>query len=136
METWICAGVGIRDSVIYPHLNLAKCRQEIQKILPDEQISQNRFDLSDYMYGSPFDNLGEFLTYFDDTDTITYGDNGNGESFFYYTRSFPWEHTWNEPRTIEEVHRRIVDAVSKVCDLSREEIDALIEDDIYEEGYG
>lgn len=134
---WICAGIGLRESVIRPHLNMEKCRAEIQKQLPDERISQNHFRLDDYIdWGEPFYGLSDFLTYLDDTNTLTYGDNGNGETFFYYVRSYPWEHVKNEPQSIDEVHSRIIDAVFKVCDLSRDEIDALIEDDIYEEGWG
>ena len=136
METWICAGVGLRSSVIYPHLNQKKCREELKKLIPAEDIQHNRFDLEDYLDGSPYYGLGDFLTMLDDTDTITCGDNGNGETFFYYVRSYPWQRLPNEPQTLKEVHERIIDAVSRVCDLSRKEIDALIEDDIYEEGWG
>lgn len=136
VETWICSGIGLRSSVIYPYLDMNKCREVIQTQLPEETVPRNRFNLDDYIDGSPYYGLGDFLTALDDTDTITYGDNGNGEQFFYYVRSYPWEHLPNEPKTLGEVHERIIDAVSKVCNLSREKIDSLIEDDIYEEGWG
>lgn len=136
MEVWVCEGIGLRSSAIYPHLDMNKCCMEIQKQLSGVEISRNRFDLDDFLCCDPYCGLGDFLASLDDTNTMTYGDNGNGETFFYYTRCYPWEQLWNEPKSIDDVHQRIIRAVSKVCNLSPDEIDKLIEDDIYEEGYG
>lgn len=136
MDFWVCEGIGVRSSVIWPLLDMSKCREAVKKLIPDEDIPYNNFSLDDYMDGNPFYGLGDFLAQLDDTTTISYGDNGNGETFFIYNRSYPWEHFKNEPDSIDEVHRRIINAISKVCNLSKDEIDLLIEDDIYEEGWG
>lgn len=134
---WICQGIGIRTNELYSFLNKDKCVSEILRQLPDEQIdASNYFDIDDYFYGEPFENMGDLLCHVDDTDSMTYGDNGDGEYFFYYIPSYPWERRENEPESIEEVHNRIYLAVQKLCDISREEVEELIDDDIYEYGCG
>ena len=37
-----------------------------------------------------------------------------------------------ESKTIQEVHEIIIDAVLLVCDMTREQVENLIDDDIYE----
>lgn len=80
--------------------------------------------------------LRMFFYFCDDTDSLTYGDNGNGESYFYYPPSYPWERTENEPSSIAEVHERVIKAVLRLCDMTREQVEALIDDDIYDYGCG
>lgn len=38
--------------------------------------------------------------------------------------------------SIAEVHERIIDAVQCICDLSRTQIEDMIDDDIYDYGCG
>lgn len=104
--------------------------------LPGEEISEDGFDIDDYLYGEPFENLADVFTFCDDTDSLTYGDNGDGESYFYYPPSYPWERTENEPSSIVEVHERVIKAVLRLCDMTREQVEALIDDDIYDYGCG
>lgn len=42
----------------------------------------------------------------------------------------------NEPSSIAEVHERIISAVLRLCDMSREKIEEIIDDDIYDYGCG
>lgn len=133
---WMNQGVGIRASQLYPHLNSHKCYVAVCQQLQDEEIDENEFELEDYLYGEPFQNLGDFMCHLDNTNVMTYGDNGDGEYYFYYAPSYPWERLDNEPLSLTEVHERIVDAVVKVTDLTRKQADALIDDDIYEYGCG
>ena len=37
-----------------------------------------------------------------------------------------------EPKTLQKVHEIIIDAVLLVCDMTREQVENLIDDDIYE----
>lgn len=67
---------------------------------------------------------------------ITYGGDGEGGYYFYYPPSMPWELREDDPKTIDEVHRRIVTAVQKVTDLSEAEIEEMIDDDLYVVGIG
>ena len=133
---WVCEGIGIKTDDIYNFLDKKKCIDVIKQQFPDEEVpSELDFDIDDYMYGKLFDNLGDFLCHCDDTNTFTYGDNGEGEYYFYYAPSFPWYRQSNEPKSIEEVHDRIVAAVQRVCNMSRDEIENIIDDNLYEEGW-
>lgn len=136
MSYWMCEGIGIRTNDLYPFLNAEKCIKVIKEQLPDEEIDEETFDIDEYFYGEPFQNLGELLCLVDDTDTLTYGDNGDGEYYFYYIRSYPWERKDNEPQSIEEVYERIIAAVIRLCDISSDAIRALVDEDIYDYGCG
>lgn len=145
---WMIEGVGIDTDKIRPHLNQDKLLDLLAEQLPKEddvlELIQLREDtgkcpelnIDDYLYGQPFDNFADLLTHCDDTDTITYGDDGDGGCYFYYPPSMPWELREDDPKTIEEVHRRIIIAVQKVTDLSETEIDELIDDELYVVGIG
>ena len=133
---WMCEGIGIRTNDLYPFLNERKCINAIKEQLPDEEIDADDFDIDDYFYGEPFQNLGDLLCHVDDTNSLTYGDNGDGEYYFYYTPSYPWDRGENEPSSIAEVHERIISAVLRLCDMSREKIEEIIDDDIYDYGCG
>lgn len=137
MDYFICQGVGILAEELLPFLNKQKCIEIIKKEYPDEEVSEADFDIEDYFHGAPFANLAELLTFCDDTNTITYGDTGGcGTSYFYYIPSYPWERTENEPQSVDEVHERIIDAVLKLCDMPREQIEDMINDEIYDVGCG
>lgn len=133
---WMCEGIGIRTNDLYPFLNERKCIEIIREQLPDEKINEDDFDIDDYFYGEPFENLGDLLCHVDDTNTLSYGDNGDGECYFYYTPSYPWNRTNNEPESINDVHKRIISAVIRLCDMGADEIEAIIDDDIYDYGCG
>lgn len=81
-------------------------------------------------------DLGDLLCYCDDTDSLTFCDDGVGNEYFYYPPSLPWHRTDAEPDSAEEVHRRIIKAVQKLTNLTDAEIDAMIDDDLYEVGCG
>lgn len=133
---WTCEGVGIRTNELYPFLNKQKCIETIRKQVPDKEIEEDDFDIDEYFFGEVFDNLGDMLCHVDDTNTLTYGDNNEGEYYFYYPPSYPWDRRENEPESIEEVHERIIAAVLQLCDMDRQEIEAIIDDSIYDYGCG
>lgn len=133
---WICEGIGIYTDDIFGELDTKKCIKFLKEQLPDEEIDEEEFDIDDYLWGEPFDNLGDVLCHCDDSNTLTYGDNGDGEHYFFYTTSYPWERRENEPTSIEEVHNRIIAAVQKLCNLTSDQIEKLIRDDLYEYGCG
>lgn len=133
---WWNEGIGIRVDNIYPFLDKQKCIAEIKAQLPDEEIEEETFDIDDFLYGEVFENLGDFLCHVDDSNLMTWGDTGDGEYFFFYTPSYPWERRENEPSSIQEVHEHIIKAVQRICDMSAEEIEAIIDNDIAEVGCG
>lgn len=141
---WMIEGVGIDTDKIEPFLHKEKLAQMLLKQLPDDEelleMSVNKkydgLDVREFLYGNPFENLGDLLTHCDDTDSITYGDDGESGSYFYYPPSMPWHRTETEPCTLEEVHRRIIKAIQVVTNLSAAEIEAMIDDDLYVVGVG
>ena len=141
---WMIEGVGINTDKIEESINKEKLAAMLLEQLPDDELvldiikkkAYDRLDVRDFLCGEPFDNLGDLLTHCDDTDSITYGDDGEGASYFYYPPSMPWHHTENEPETLEEVHRRIIRAVQTITDLSGEEIEAMIDNELYVVGIG
>lgn len=135
MVYWMNEGIGVSDDKLYPHLDKQKCFKFISDELPNLEIENNNFDLDDYMY-DPYMNLGDFMCHVDDTGLMSFGDNGNGTSYFLYSPSYPWQRRANEPQSIQEVHDIIVRAIMKVTNLTAEDADKLIDDDIYEYGCG
>lgn len=141
---WMIEGIGIDTDKIEPFLNKEKLARMLLEQLPDdeelasiiENKQYNELDVNDFLYGEPFNNLADLLTHCDDTDSITYGDDGDGGAYFYYPPSMPWHRTDNEPDTIEEVHRRIITAVQVIADLTDDEIETMINDDLYVVGIG
>lgn len=141
---WMIEGIGIDVEKLRPHLNKRKLINFLVKQYPEEKEVLHwkgrrdikEFDIDDYLHGDLFDNLADLLTHCDDTDTLTWGDDGDGGVYFYYPPSMPWHRRDNEPKSQEEVHERIVDAVMVITDLSEAEIEKLIDDDIYAMGCG
>jgi len=141
---WMIAGVGIDVDKVKPHLNNEKLAQFLAEQLPDDEIvieiiekeAYSDLDINDFMYGEPFDNLGDILAHCDGSNSLSYGDDGESGAYLYYPPSLPWERTENDPDTLEEVHRRIIKAVQCVTDLSEEKIEEMIDDDLYVVGIG
>ena len=137
MIYWMCQGIGVRTNDLYPYLDNKKCIAVIKSQIQDVDIDEeDSFDIDEFFWGEPFENLGDLLCHVDDTDTMTWGDNGDGEHYFYYVPSYPWERKENEPISIQEVHERIIDAVLRLCNMTRKEVEALIDNDIYDYGCG
>lgn len=135
-QYWICEGIGIRANRLFLHLNAEKCIALVKEQLGNgfEEPSVEQFNIHDYLYGYLFEDIADMLCQCDDTHTLTFGDSGDGECFFYYPPSYPWSRNKNEPTSIEEVHKRIKKAVLRICDLSDAEIESMIDDDLYEVG--
>lgn len=49
MSYWICEGIGIRTNQLRPFLNTQKCIQLLKEQLPGEEISEDGFDIDDYL---------------------------------------------------------------------------------------
>ena len=130
---WMCEGIGVRTNKLLPHLNADKCIKLIKNEFGDEFINNEKeFNINDYIHGEPFENLAIMLCHCDDTNVLTCRDAENDEYFLCYTPSYPWERRTNEPTSIEEVREIIKDAVQRICNLTREEIETMIDDDIFE----
>lgn len=121
-------GFGIATEDIEPYLDEQKCITELKRLLPDEEINPETFlleNLSDYMYGEPFDDFGDFLCQMDDTGMLTYS-SASGYSYCYYPPSYPWEMSSGEPASEAEVHEIIANALNRVCNISKDEVCRLV----------
>ena len=133
---WSLQGVGLNADDVKPYLNKQKCIDLYRKIYPDEEIDLTDIDDEDFLFRDMFDNIGDLLWCADTSDTLSYSCNGYGEWFFLYEPSFPWNRSANEPGSLEEAHKLLIDAVVCVCDLSRDEVEKMIDNDLYEYGFG
>lgn len=155
MSYWMIEGIGIAADKVYPHLDGKKVAWLLHEQFTDDEriaeiVNSGRYEnlnlnpcvyldagvnLEDFFHGKCFDGgLGDLLCHCDGTDTLTFCDDGVGNEYFYYPPSMPWHRTDTEPDSAEEVHRRIIKAVQKVANLTDAEIDAMIDDDLYEVG--
>lgn len=133
---WINEGIGVKASIIYPYLDKHKCFVAVSNQLPDEEIEEDSFDIEDFFYGDPFEHLGEFMYCLDKSDTFTYATGEEGESYCLYPPSYPWDRKWNEPDSITEVHKRLVKIILQITNLTEQQAESLIDDNIYEVGCG
>ena len=92
-------------------------------------------EFEDFVDGE-YMNVAEAFCACDETGFMTFGDDGDGGCYFIYPPKYPWQCKENEPKSIDEVHKIIKDAVHKLCDISDEELEYLIDNDIYEYGCG
>ena len=138
LDCWGVKGVGIVADRIEPYLDVDKCINLIREQMNDEIVPEkDNFDIRDYLYGNVFENLGDLLCACDDTNTFTWDGGGNDTPcYFLYPPQYPWECQENEPDSIQEVHRRIIAAVQKVCNMSESDIEKLIDDDINDVYWG
>lgn len=88
------------------------------------------------MYGDFFECVGDFLSRLDENGVLSYGDNGDGNSFCYYAPTYPWYIGENDPTSLLEARELVKNVVRKVCDIDEETLDKLIDNDIYEYGCG
>lgn len=144
MCEWVVEGIGICTDKIEPFIDKEKLAYKLFEQLPEdnelaaliEAKSFNKLDVDNYMFGCPFENMADVLCHFDDTDTLSYSSDGEGAYYFYYPPSMPWHRKETEPESAEEVHRRIIKAVKKITDLSDDEIDNMIDDELFVIGFG
>lgn len=144
MSYWMIEGVGLNADDVAPHINKEKAVRFFLEQLPEESdladmIAANdysSFDIEEYYYGNGFESLADVLCHCDETDSLTFGDDGDGGAYFYYPPSMPWHHTRNEPQSEQEVIDRIIKAVQKITDMTEEEIKKIINNDLYVVGCG
>ena len=148
MEYWAISGIGLEVTRFLPFISKDKLMNFLKDELPDDK--QVRSLLQSQMFrvlpvseivrlelcSSIFDNPADMFTYCDDTNCLTYDGNGEGDWYLYYPPSMPWQLTENEPDSVEEVHHRIIAAISRLVDLALSEIESQIDDELNVIGCG
>lgn len=138
---WMIEGIGLIANDIAHRIDRAKAAKFLHEQFPERQDADEVCRSKDFGadaicdYGG-FDNFADVLCHCDETDTLTYGDDGEGVCYFYYPPSMPWHRVANEPDSEEEVVKRIIRAVQKITDMSRSEIREQINFDLYAVGCG
>lgn len=113
---WMIEGIGLCASSLEPHLSKEKVVRFLHKQLPNnekiaELVRTGNFDgldlegltcawdrpygtgsvsLRDILYSFFDGRIGDLLAHCDDTDTLTFCDDGDGNEYFYY------EVTWED----------------------------------------
>lgn len=147
MNCWLIEGIGINADDIIPYVNNKKLvktlfdyysnNDDLKNIIKNESYTDFTAEqlIEDYVF--IFSNsLAEFLYLCDDTDFLVFCSDGEGSTYLYYQPTMPWERADNEPKSVEEVHEIIINIVQKVTDLSSQEIENLIDDELYVVGCG
>lgn len=138
VEYWMIEGVGVCVSDLRPCINTDKFLNFLKEQRLDEPIPEDE-DVESYIDDciEGLDGLGNVFCLCDATATLTYCDNGDGDDYLYYPPSMPWERSENEPETLEEVHKALVNAIQHLTDLTVDEIENdLINDNLYVYGCG
>lgn len=139
---WAIIGIGIETSKIIPYINKRRLFEFIRKQncfnnkMSSTMFFDNSADVEDAVFNCGFDSIADVLCHCDDTDTLTYSEDGQRNWYFYYPPSMPWHHVLNEPKSEEEVISRIVDAIQKIADIDEFKIRDMIDTDLYVIGMG
>lgn len=144
MSYWIIEGIGLNAQDIKPYINTEKAVRFFYEQFPDDptlagMIAANdysTFDVESFYYGNGFENLADVLCHCDDTGSTIFGDDGDGNVYFYYPPSMPWCRSDTDPRSEQEVIGRMISAVQKITDMSEEKIKEVIDTDLYVVGMG
>lgn len=144
MSYWMIEGIGLNVQDIKPYINMEKAVRFFYGLFPNDPdladlIAANdyaSFDLETFYQGNGFDNLADVLCHCDDTSSLIFGDDGDGNVYLYYPPSMPWHRTETEPQSEQEVVARIIKAVLKIADMSEDKIKEAIDVDLHEVGAG
>lgn len=144
LSYWMIEGIGLCTNDIEPHLDDKKVVRCISEAHPDDlelksmllRDDYSNFDVHDYIDNGLLNNVGDLLCFCDQTDSLTFCDDGEGNVYFYYPPSMPWERSVSDPKSEEEVIQRIISAVKGLTDLQDYEIREMIDRELYVVGAG
>lgn len=144
LSYWMIEGIGLCTNDIEQHLDDKKVVRCISEAHPDDlelksmllRDDYSNFDIHDYIENGLFDNVGDLLCFCDQTDSLTFCDDGEGNVYFYYPPSMPWERSVSDPKSEEEVIQRIISAVKGLTNLQDHEIREMIDRELYVVGIG
>ena len=144
LSYWMIEGIGLCTNDIEPHLDDKKVVRCISEAHPDDlelksmllRDDYSNFDVHDYIDNGLFNNVGDLLCFCDQTDSLTFCDDGEGNVYFYYPPSMPWERSVSDPKSEEEVIQRIISAVKGLTDLQDYEIREMIDRELCVVGAG
>ena len=144
-EHYTVEGIGIDTDKISDRIDTRKLVEFLIAQLPDDDELKEiyekgepfeDFDIDNYLYGNPYNCLAEIFADCDDTSQLTYNDNNESKDYVLFQKQYPWEYGENSPRSVQDVHGILIDAVMKITDMTPDEIEDVIDDDIHDYGWG
>ena len=134
---WANEGIGIDCSELVPYLSRKKIIAFLRKLNPEyaEHLKEDVTDdeLQEIIDGD-FDGLCKVLAVAGESSVLVWahgGEGGSREGYLLYPPKYPWNLTEDDPKTEEEARELIKKAVRRVCEISEQRLDYLI-DFIYE----
>ena len=126
-DYWAIYGYGISMNNI-PLVNVEKVNNLVKKINPNIAFEDdfNAFD-DDTFCGNPYTSFAEFLADLDETDTLSWESDGQGEDYLLYTPKMPWSLKDNEPESYDEIDKRIINCVKLISDAEEDDVKANID---------
>ena len=115
-DYWAIEGYGINTEDIMQYVNKDKVIGHLKRLIPNAIFEEDIFD-DDVFCGDPYSNFAEFLCELDETETMSWNDDANGESYFLYEPRYPWHIKENDPKSYEEAEEIILNVLNKVCDI-------------------
>ena len=107
MDYWGIVGYGVSVENIRKYINEEKVNTLVRELNANELFEDDVFD-DDTFCGNPYNNFAEFLCELDETDTLTYDDDGNGGSYFLYCPKYPWYIKENDPKSYKDIDESIL----------------------------
>lgn len=124
-----------RKMVEYLIEQLPDMAEELRKILNSEELLA-AFDIEDYMQSTPYYYVAEIFASLDDSHWLCYDDASGGTEYLYFRPVYPWQIDDACPRSIDEVHQLLISVISQLTDMTAEEIEAVIDDDLSDWYFG
>lgn len=119
---WTIWGIGLCAEDLCDSLS----KEKVVAALRSKNDQEDDFDALLDSYLSWGGTLAEMFCDADETGWLIYADDGDGNSYLYYTPNYPW-YEENPPKSRDEVEAAIVKAVQAFCNVDEAEIRKKIE---------
>ena len=130
---WLNEGIGIDCSKLVPYLSREKVIKFLRELNP-EYAEHLKEDVTDHelqeRIDEDFDGRCEGLAAAGESGIVGWADGGEGgssEGYLLYPPKYPWNLTEDDPKTEEEARELIKKTVRRVCEISEERLDLLID---------
>lgn len=134
MVHWSIVGYGLSLNNIHKYINPDKIKSKLATLNVEYDDEEEVLE-SDIFCGDPYYYIAEFLCDLDETNTLSFDTNGDGNEYLFYPRIYPWSAHENEAETEAEAADRIAKVICQVYDMVPEDVYEKL-DYLDEEGWG
>ncbi len=135
----VLSGVSLLPADLYPFLNTEHVITETARLTMQskDEVLKNLLGVDGDIVGFMLDTyqvggLAEMISLLDDTDILDCSIKWSDDSckpLVVYLAKLPWELTDKDPRSLEELCDIYYNAVSRICDISKEDLATMIRQD-------